>query len=177
MKKLLLLIVVLMVFTASYFFLGFYNVAGTKPHLKITETLLHVIGERSIKRHSASISNPYDINDKDLYVKGFNEYDEMCVHCHGWSGIEISSTGEGLYPKPPVFPEEELYEYSVEELFWVTKNGIKMTGMPAYGPTHDDKTIWSIAIFLDRSRDMSDEEYKKLRIKYSEQPHEHQHGD
>ena len=41
-----------------------------------------------------------------------------------------------------------------------------MTGMPAYGPTHEDETIWAVAIFLDRSRNLSEAEYRKLRDKY-----------
>lgn len=177
MNKLLLLLVVLIVIAASYFFLGFYNVSATKPHMKITESILHIVGERSIKRNSASINNPHDINDKDIYIKGFMEYDEMCVHCHGWAEIKPSASGKGLYPKPPHFPEEGLYEFTVEEIFWVTKNGIKMTGMPAYGPTHDDKTIWSIAIFLDRSRELTEDGYIKLQNENSINRDEHHHGD
>ena len=49
-----------------------------------------------------------------------------------------------------------------------------MTGMPAYGPTHDDKVLWAIAIFLDNSRDLTDDEYRDLKEKYSEkQGHAH----
>ena len=177
MKKIIILALILIIALGSYFFLGFYNVAATNPHMKITEMVLHSVSESSIKRNSAGINNPFDINDKQIYMTGFREYDEMCVHCHGWSGIEISATGKGLNPKPPIFPEEELYEFTVEELFWVTKNGIKMTGMPAYGPTHDDKIIWSIAIFLDRSRDLTQDGYIKLRNQNSINHDEHHHGD
>ena len=176
-KKLLIVIILVILIPGLYFFLGFYNVAAVKPHSKISESLLHIISERSIKRNSGNIENPYDLNDKNIYVKGFEEYDEMCVQCHGWTGIEPSTTGKGLYPEPPRFPEDDLYEYTVEEIFWVTKNGIKMTGMPGYGPTHDDETIWSISIFLDRSRNLSEGDYKKLREKYSATQHDHDHGD
>ena len=96
----------------------------------------------------------------------------MCSECHGGPGIEPGVTGKGLYPAPPRFPEEELDEFTLEEIFWVTKNGIKMTGMPGYGPTHDDETIWAIAIFLDRSRNLSEDEYRDLKQKYSDK-HEH----
>ena len=174
-RTVIVLIVILIICTAVYFFLGFYNVSATKPHMDVTELILHVVSERSIKRNSANIQNPFDTNDKELYIKGFREYDEMCVQCHGWSGIEPSNTGKGLYPTPPLFPEEELDEFSVEEIFWVTKNGIKMSGMPAYGPTHDDKTIWSIAIFLNSSREMTKEGYKGLRDQNSGNHQNHDH--
>ena len=166
-----LLIVVLIVIAFLYFLLGRYDVSATKPHPTIVNMIFHSITERSIQRNSASLEVPYDTNDKNMYVKGFKEYEEMCVQCHGAPGVEPSPTGKGLFPPAPRFPEEELYEYSLKDIFWVTKNGVKMTGMPAYGPTHEDETIWAIAIFLDKSRNLSEVEYKELRDKYSDTHH------
>ena len=163
-----LLIAVLIIAAILYFFLGRYDVSATKPHPKIINMVFHGIAERSIKRNSASLTVPYDTNDKNMYIKGFKEYEKMCVQCHGAPGTEPSSTGKGLFPKPPKFPEENLNEYSLKDIFWVTKNGVQMTGMPAYGPTHEDKAIWAIAIFLDKSRNLSEAEYEKLRDKYSD---------
>ena len=156
----------LIIIAVLYFFLGRYDISATKPHLGIVETVFHGIAETSIRRNSKNVVNPHDVNDPDLYAKGFAEYDKMCVQCHGAPGVEPSATGKGLYPEPPLFPEEGLYEYTLEEVFWVTKNGVKMTGMPAYGPTHDDEAIWAIAIFLDRSRDISEAQYLELMRKY-----------
>ena len=165
-----LLIAVLVIAASLYLVLGRYDVSATKPHPEIVNMVFHGIAERSIKRNSASLTVPYNVNDKDMYLKGFKEYEHMCVQCHGAPGVEVSPTGKGLFPPPPKFPEEKLYEYSLKDIFWVTKNGVQMTGMPAYGPTHEDETIWAVAIFLDRSRNMSEAEYKKLRDKYSD-PH------
>lgn len=171
MKRKKLLIVVLVVVATLYFFLGRYDVSATKPHPRIVNMVFHGIAERSIKRNSAGLTVPYDVNDKNMYLKGFKEYEKMCVQCHGAPGLEPSSTGKGLFPPPPKFPEENLHEYSLKDIFWVTKNGVQMTGMPAYGPTHEDETIWAIAIFLDRSRDLSGAKYKELRDKYSDTHH------
>lgn len=166
-----LLIAILIVVAIFYFFLGRYDVSATKPHPTIVNTLFHMIAERSIQRNSASLVVPYDVDDRDIYVEGFKEYEEMCVQCHGAPGVEPSSTAKGLFPSPPKFPSEEFNEYSLKDIFWVTKNGVKMTGMPAYGPTHEDEIIWAVAIFLDRSRNLSEAEYKKLRDKYSDTHH------
>lgn len=163
-----LLIAVLIIAAALYFVLGRYDVSATKPHPAIVSMIFHGIAERSIKRNSAGLTVPYDVNDGEIYVKGFKEYEHMCVRCHGAPGVKASPTGEGLFPRPPQFPSEEFNEYSLKDIFWVTKNGVKMTGMPAYGPTHEDETIWAVAIFLDRSRDLSEAEYKKLRDRYSD---------
>ena len=166
-----LLIAVLVVAAILYFLFGRYDVSATKPHPTIVSMIFHSITERSIQRNSASLKVPYDVDDKEIYVEGFKEYEEMCVQCHGAPGVEPSSTGKGLFPKPPKFPSKEFNEYSLKDIFWVTKNGVKMTGMPAYGPTHDDEEIWAVSIFLDKSRDLSEAEYRSLRNKYSDTHH------
>jgi mono/diheme cytochrome c family protein len=48
------------------------------------------------------------------------------------------------------------------ELFWIAKHGIRMTGMPAFGPTHDDRQLWTVVAFVRRLRDMTPEQYKRM---------------
>ena len=56
-----------------------------------------------------------------------------------------------------------------DESFWIIKNGIKMTSMPAYGPTHTDQKIWAMTDFLlNKMNKMSTEEYQAWIKKYSE---------
>ncbi len=171
LKRKKFLIAIFIVAATLYFLFGRYDVSATRPHPTIVSMIFHSVTERSIQRSSASLTVPYDVDDENMYVKGFKEYDEMCVQCHGAPSVEASSAGKGLFPKPPKFPGEEFNEYSLKDIFWVTKNGVKMTGMPAYGPTHEDETIWAIAIFLDKSRDLSEAEYRSLRDKYSDTHH------
>ncbi len=48
------------------------------------------------------------------------------------------------------------------ETFWILKNGIKMTGMPAFGPTHDDEVPWRIVGLWRRLPGMKPDQYMKL---------------
>ena len=63
------------------------------------------------------------------------------------------------------------------EIFWVTKYGIKMTGMPAWGKTHSDKKIWAIVTFVKKLPNMSAEEYEKMENTYAtmEMDEDHEH--
>jgi hypothetical protein len=54
--------------------------------------------------------------------------------------------GQGLNPPAPDLAEEAA-EMSAAELFWVTKHGIRMTGMPAWGASHDDDALWPVVAF------------------------------
>ena len=85
----------------------------------------------------------------------------MCVTCHGAPGVERGTLGKGINPKPPNLAKEA-GEWSDRELFWITKHGIKLAGMPAFGVTHSDEELWAIVAFLRRLETMSAEEYRRL---------------
>jgi mono/diheme cytochrome c family protein len=69
--------------------------------------------------------------------------------------------GKGLNPPAPDLGEEAA-ELSTAERFWVIKNGIKMTGMPAWGATHDDSSIWPVVAFLKELPDLEGLAYQAM---------------
>ena len=66
--------------------------------------------------------------------EGFRFYNEACVYCHGAPGKDPTDIGKGIDPEPPYLPDV-VARWSGGELFWIAKNGIRMTGMPAFGST------------------------------------------
>jgi mono/diheme cytochrome c family protein len=60
------------------------------------------------------------------------------------------------------------------ELFWVIKHGIRMTAMPAFGPTHTDEEIWKIVTFLRHLPDLTKEERDSLQAATSGEAHHHE---
>ena len=91
----------------------------------------------------------------------------MCEECHGAPGVERSEMGKGLYPRGPKLLWAAK-EDSPSELFWITKNGIKMTGMPAFGPTHSDEEIWAIVAFVKKLPGIDSAFYDELSRKWCE---------
>ncbi|MEP0546346.1 MAG: cytochrome c [Rhodothermales bacterium] len=85
----------------------------------------------------------------------------MCQTCHGAPGHERSVIGEGMAPKPPRL-SEEAEEWEPEEVYWIIAHGIKMAGMPAFGPTHSDEELWEIVAFAERLPEMTEAEYAAL---------------
>jgi mono/diheme cytochrome c family protein len=51
---------------------------------------------------------------------------------------------------------------SERELYWIVKNGIKMTRMPGFGPTHDEEKLWTIVAFVKRMPDLQAKEYEAM---------------
>lgn len=100
----------------------------------------------------------------------------MCSACHSAPGLEESPIQQGLNPKPPLLDSELVQRRSNEELFWIVKYGIKMTGMPAFGPTHDDIELWQIVGFMRRLPHIKAEEYQTmLKTIGKAEPEDHGH--
>ena len=101
----------------------------------------------------------------------------MCTECHLSPGKEATELALGLYPQAPVFHQQEPATNLDEEQlhtrknFWVIKHGLKMTAMPAWGLSHDDKTIWAMTAFIHKLRGMSAEQYEELVDSHDEHHH------
>ena len=173
---LILLVIIVIAISLIFIYSGVYNVAATKPHTKPVEWMLNLALAKSVSRHAKGIEVP-PLSDDSMVETGFIHYKEMCITCHGAPGISLSEIGKGLNPEPPDLVEElEEGEWSTEQLFWITKYGIKMTGMPAFGPTHSDEEIWAIVAFLKRLPDLSPEEYRAMDEATKDKQHEHGHS-
>ena len=62
--------------------------------------------------------------------------------------MDPSEIGEGLNPPAPDLTQPSVQSKTDGELFWIVQNGIRMTGMPAFGPTHKDEELWTLVAFM-----------------------------
>ncbi len=166
MKQLLIflgiLIVVVAVFFLIFIYSGIYNVSALDHHSAFVSWVLSTTMEKSVAHHAKDIQVP-SATDSSALVKGFDNYRHMCLGCHGAPGISQGKMAGGLYPDPPKLVETA-DEWSAAELFWITKNGIKDTGMPAWGPIVSDQDIWDIVVFLGQLLSMSFEDFQAMQI-------------
>lgn len=146
---------------------GGYNVAATERHTAIGEWVLDTNFTNSVQGQASEIAVP-ELTPA-MVDAGAPEYKAMCAHCHGGVGEGRAEWAEGMRPKPPALAEAA-DQWSAAEVFWLVKHGAKMTGMPAFGPTHDDATIWNIAAFVNALPQMSAQDYAAY-------PSEHGSGD
>jgi hypothetical protein len=174
-KALLLLFAALLIGGGAFVYSGAFNVAADDPHWGITHRVLEIVRDRSIAVRSRGIEVPSSLNDPQRIARGAHEYDEMCHDCHVEPGDDDGDEElrAGMYPRPPNFARNGVRR-SPEETFWIVKHGLKMTGMPAWGATHDDETLWSIVAFLQKLPRMSEAEFDRLE---SAGRADHRHGD
>ena len=117
--------------------------------------------DNSVKNHAKDIKAP-NITDTALINMGFDQYTHSCIGCHGAPGITRPASAPKMYPQPPALAKAAK-EWTPSELFWITKNGIKMTGMPEFGSAKNDNQIWSIVAFVKKMNNMTPEEFNTMK--------------
>jgi mono/diheme cytochrome c family protein len=141
-------------------YLGAYNFAADIPHTRPVYWLLETARERSIEVRAENISVPNDLSDPKRIASGAGQYAEMCASCHLAPGMKRTEIARGLYPRAPELRRRKHSDPAEE--FWVVKHGIKMTGMPAWGVTHNDELLWDVVAFLQKLPELSAEQYQAL---------------
>lgn len=163
------LLVLVAVGTSAFIWSGAYNIAADDPHWPWTERVLETVRDRSIEARLSGIAVP-KLDDESLIRTGAGNYDAMCAGCHLEPGEDHTELGAGLYPAPPNLGRDPSDDPA--EAFWVIKHGIKMSGMPAWGKSMDDDSIWGMVAFLQKLPGMSADQYHE-QVEASEG---HTHG-
>jgi mono/diheme cytochrome c family protein len=175
-KGFLWLVVIAFIAGVVVMFSGVINVAATNPHNPITEFVLSTTMDNSVRFHAKGITAP-PLDSTQMVMEGFRHYRKMCVGCHLAPGIRSTEMQKGLMPEPPQL-QEAVEEWKPAELFWVIKNGVKMTGMPAWGPTHSDQKIWAMVAFLEKLPHMTADQYNEMdKMAGPGEDNEHPHAD
>jgi mono/diheme cytochrome c family protein len=156
----LLTVIVLLALALAFLYSGLFNIAASSPDQGLLRWAVTTAREHSVQRAMRDVQVP-PLTDPSLIRTGFLHYRENCVTCHGAPGVEASEIGQGLSPYPPELATSS-EEGNPQELFWIVKNGIKMTGMPSFGVTHTDQEIWAIVAFLLKMPKMTPPEYQAL---------------
>ena len=138
---------------------GIYDIGADEPHSQPVFWLLQTVRDRSIAVHAAD-AVPVDLSDTKRIASGAVQYEEMCSTCHLVPGMKRTEISWGLYPRAPELRRGS--RLTPSEQFWVVKHGIKMTGMPSWGVTHDDELLWDIVAFLSKMPELTADEYQGL---------------
>jgi len=161
-KAILILLIVILLGGALFIWSGVYNIAATDKHWVITNELIEILRERSIEVRAEDIVVPDNLEDPARIATGATNYEEMCSSCHLAPGVKSTELYEGLYPQPPVFYNSKHGAHDEKDNFWVIKNGLKLTGMPAWGGSHSDDEIWALVAFINQLDAMSTEDYQTM---------------
>lgn len=101
-----------------------------------------------VRRASRQGIPPAPQEKKASISQGDMLYGIDCSMCHGRDGRGTTDMGRWMYPRSADLTSPEVQSYSDRELFWIVKNGIRLSGMPGFGKVESDEHIWNLVDFL-----------------------------
>lgn len=139
---------------------GIYPVGATTQHFQLVHSVLEEGMRASVQRHSRNVTVP-PLGSPAQLRQGAALYRVNCAHCHGGPGFAQADWGKSMQPLPgPLVDASRRWETA--QLYWIVKNGIKMSGMPAWEYHLTDAEMWSVVSFVERLPAMSSSDYAQL---------------
>lgn len=139
---------------------GLYDVASTNQHLQPTHTILETAMRQSVRLRARGVETP-PLSDERMVLRGAACFRDKCVQCHGAPGVAQGDIGKSMQPVPGPLVDARRH-WQPRELYWVTRHGIKMSGMPAWEYRLTDDELWAVVAFMQRLPDLSAPQYAQM---------------
>jgi len=139
---------------------GLYNIAANEQHYPLIYTVFEEGLQYSIQNHAEDIQVPA-LGAPAQLLRGAAVYRANCVQCHGAPGVAPQSQGMSMQPMPGPLADADV-NWETRELYWITRNGIKMSGMPAWEYHLSDSDIWAVVAFVAAMPTMTPADYRRM---------------
>lgn len=107
-------------------------------------------------------SNPVT-KSKEVLHEGMAHWADHCSICHGNNGNAELSMGQQMYPHSPDMRKPQTQNLTDGEMFYIIENGIRLSGMPAFGHSEGDSNeSWKLVHFIRHLPDVSSSEMAEM---------------
>ncbi len=121
---------------------------------------------------AAEAQNPFSATPEVL-AEAMAHFADHCAFCHANDGGGQTAIGQGLYPKPPDMRQGDTQNLTDGEIFYIIHNGVRLTGMPAFGkPGDDDPDSWKLVVFIRHLPKMIPAEVEQMKAMNPKTPQE-----
>ncbi len=139
----LLLVAAALFFAASKFNLSALNEPSRLETYAATKAKRWLVARRAREPLPAEPpKSTASVNTGGMIFRG------ECAACHGLDGRKPTDIGRWMYPRVLDLGSPDVQQWSDAELFWIIKNGVRMTGMPGFGKLHSDEQIWHLVHYV-----------------------------
>ena len=146
---------------AHVLWIGLYDISATDQHLAPTYWVLDAGMRRSVKLRAKAIDVP-QLDQPQQNRRGLALFRQHCAQCHGAPGVAPEPFALGMMPAPSNLVHTAR-QWTSAEIFWVVKEGLKMTGMPAWKHRMTDDDMWAVVSFLRELPKLSPDEYRSRK--------------
>ncbi len=158
---------------AAVLYTGSFNTSAEIPPSRMEKRIATFALDKSVARRAPNRTNPLPATPENLRG-GLAHFRENCLVCHGAPGVDPGEIGQGLNPGAPDLTLPRVQARTDGQLYWLVDEGIRMTGMPAFGPTHGENELWQIVAFLRHLPEITDEEKAQLQGEKEKTEHHHE---
>jgi mono/diheme cytochrome c family protein len=112
----------------------------------------------AIPKSAGKLQNPVADTPENLRDARLH-FADHCAVCHANDGSCDTPFGRNLYPKPPDLRRQQTQKLADGEIFWIIENGVRFTGMPAFGGAHgSEQDSWKLVCFIRHLPQLTAEE-------------------
>jgi mono/diheme cytochrome c family protein len=127
----------------------------------LEKTVARAVRNLSIPSDAKQARNAIPATPENL-AAGREHFADHCATCHANDGSGDTEMGRNLYPKPPDLRLPQTQNLTDGEIFYIIQNGIRLTGMPAWGDSHEVDDNWKLVLFIRHLPNQTAEEKKDM---------------
>lgn len=101
----------------------------------------------AIPASARNAKNPFVLTP-ELLGEARSHFADHCAPCHGNDGRGKTEMGQNFYPKPPDMRQSGTQNLTDGEIYYIIHNGVRLTGMPAWGEAGKDDDSWKLVLFI-----------------------------
>ena len=136
--------------------------------------LAAVMRKLAMPSAAQSAKNPV-ANSPEVLREGRLHFADHCAICHGNDGSGATELGQNMFPRAPDMRLPDTQNLTDGEIYWVIANGVRLTGMPAWGPGGpDDADTWKLVHFVRRLTDLTPADLKAMKALNPRSPGEYE---
>lgn len=114
---------------------------------RMETVLARRLRSRSLPSGARQSQNPFS-SSPELLREASRHFADHCASCHGNNGSGNTEMGRNLYPPAPDMRLAATQQLSDGEFYYIIHNGIRWTGMPAWGEPDNDQDSWKLVLFI-----------------------------
>lgn len=138
---------------------GLYNIAATEQHFQPIFAMIEKAMRQSVRLRARTVEEP-PLADERMQLRGAGCFRDKCEQCHGGPGVSQRDIGKGMQPLPGPLVDAR-HHWRPRELFWLTRHGIRMSGMPAWEFRLSDHEMWDVVAFVQRLPELNAVQYQE----------------
>jgi mono/diheme cytochrome c family protein len=139
---------------------GWYDIGATTQHFQPVYSLLEQGMHYSVRRHARKVAVPA-LGERGQVLRGAAVYRDNCAQCHGGPGVAPGNHGLSMQPVPGPLVDASRH-WKPGELYWITRHGIKMSGMPGWEFHLSEDDMWATVAFVMQLPTLSAADYRAL---------------